>query len=186
MSNTNVDPSPHIPLIHRVINQMGIPAYERDEAFSEGLVAITKAAQKFDPNRNVPLANWLGKNIRWSLQNWREEQRRIHDLEAPQAVSRVIVHDFRENGQGDFVGASLLGQISRLSASTVTSLENHLALREAFDNMAKILTPLERNVILLHAMDVPGIEIAKFLGIKTVAVSRTKNKAQLKLSKALK
>lgn len=179
------DPSPHLALIHRVVNQMGIVGSDKEEAFSEGLVAITVAAQKYDPKRGVPLANWLAKNIRWSLQNWRSEQRRRSDFEAPHATSQVLVHNVMESAGTSAVGPSTARYIRGLSAATVTSLENHIALREAFVKMNEILTPLERNVIILHAMDIPGIEIAKRLGITTVTVSRTKNKAQAKLREAL-
>lgn len=69
-----IDASPHLPLIHRVIGQMGLQGDEKEEAFSEALVAIVEAAKKYDPNRNVPLANWLAKNIRWSIANWLDRQ----------------------------------------------------------------------------------------------------------------
>jgi RNA polymerase sigma factor (sigma-70 family) len=70
-----VDAGEHIGLIYHVINQMHIPNEIKDEAFSEGLVAVSEAAIKFDENRNVALASWLAKNIRWSLSTWRAKQR---------------------------------------------------------------------------------------------------------------
>lgn len=76
-----VDAGQHIPLIHRVINQMGFEGTDREEAFSEGLVAITEAAIKYDPSKNVPVASWLARNIRWSLINWRNSQRQTYQLE---------------------------------------------------------------------------------------------------------
>lgn len=179
------DPSPHIPLIYRVVNQLGIQGSDKEEAFSEGLVAITLAAKKYDPSLGVPLVNWLGKNLNWSLRNWRKEQRRRSDFEAPQATSQAIVHGLIESSQNGSLGPSTLRQIRSLAASSVTSLENHLALREVCDNMRKILTPLECNVIIMHALDRNGLEIAAYLGITPVAVSRTKKKAQAKLRKAL-
>lgn len=70
------DPTTHIPLIYRVIGQMGLTASEADEAFSIGLLAITEGSLSYDPERQVPLANWLALNIRTSIYNWRKKQRR--------------------------------------------------------------------------------------------------------------
>jgi RNA polymerase sigma factor (sigma-70 family) len=70
-----IDPSPHIPLIHRVIGQMGLKGDLAEEAFSESLVTITEAAQSFDPDKGVPLANWLARNIRWGISHWLTKQR---------------------------------------------------------------------------------------------------------------
>lgn len=186
MSTSNaVDPSPHIPLIYRVVNQMGFQGSDKEEAFSEGLVAITVAAQKYDPSRGVPLANWLGKNIKWSLQNWRSEQRRRSEFEAPVPISQAVIHATFENAQNGSLGASTLRHIGVLNQASVAQLDNHIALREVLEKMHEILTPLECNVILLHAIDVSGIWIAEYLGITPVAVSRTKNRAQAKLREAL-
>lgn len=177
------DPSEHLPLIYRVINQMGIA--DREEAFSEGLVAITVAAQEFDPARGVPLANWLGKNIRWSLQNWQQKNRRRASQEAPHEISRAVVHNVMESEQDVHVGASTLKFMQGAGRDSVVSLENHIALREAFAKISEILDELERNVLLLHALSWPGIKIAKHLGISPVAVTRTKARAQKKMREAL-
>jgi len=67
------NPADHLALIHRVINQMGISENERDEAFSESLVAITEAAQSFDPTKGS-VAGWLARNIRWSIKTWQLKQ----------------------------------------------------------------------------------------------------------------
>lgn len=76
------DPSEHIPLIHYVINRMGLAPWEIDEAFSEGLVAITEATQNYDVNRNDSLKNWLALNIRWRVNDWRNKQHETMPLEA--------------------------------------------------------------------------------------------------------
>jgi RNA polymerase sigma factor (sigma-70 family) len=52
---------------------MGISENERDEAFSESLVAITEAAQSFDPTKGS-VAGWLARNIRWSIKTWQLKQ----------------------------------------------------------------------------------------------------------------
>lgn len=83
-----VDASQHIGLIHHVIRQMGITGTDAEEAFSESLVTIVEAAEQYDPGRNVPLANWLAKNIRWRIQNMRAAQRATVPLEAVIEPSR--------------------------------------------------------------------------------------------------
>lgn len=184
-SNAAPDPSPHLALIYRVAEQMGFKGSDKDEAFSEGLVAITVAAQKYDPARGVPLANWLGKNIRWSLQDWRANQRRRTEFEAPVPVSQAVIHNVFESAHISSLGSSTVRHIGTLNQASVAQLENHLALKEAWEAMPEILTPLERNVIIMHALEIPGVEIAEHLGITTVAVSRHKKRAQAKLRAAL-
>lgn len=70
-----VDPSEHLNLVRRVIRQMGLQGDDAEEAFSESLLTITEAAQKYDPSRSVPLANWLARNVRWGIINWMRRTR---------------------------------------------------------------------------------------------------------------
>jgi len=90
-----VDPTLHLGLVWRVIHSMDIPSHYRDEAFSEGLVALTIAAKRFDPSRTVPLANWLGMSLRWSLGRWRrkEAQRQHLSLEEIQPIYYESLED---------------------------------------------------------------------------------------------
>lgn len=69
-----IDPSDHIKLIYRIINQMGLKGDNAEECFSESLVTITKAAQDYDPDKGVPVANWLAMNIRYGILNWLNAQ----------------------------------------------------------------------------------------------------------------
>lgn len=86
-----VDASQHLGLIHHVIKQMGITGTDAEEAFSESLVTIVVAAEEYDPSRNVPLANWLAKNIRWRIQNMRAAQHATLPLEAVIEPSREAI-----------------------------------------------------------------------------------------------
>jgi RNA polymerase sigma factor (sigma-70 family) len=78
-----IDASQHLPLINRVINQMGLIGDEAEEAYSESLVTITKAAKKYDPSYNVPVANWLAQNIRFGIQKWRSRQKLYLPISMP-------------------------------------------------------------------------------------------------------
>lgn len=75
METKPVDAGEHIPLIHYVIRQMGLTGSDAEEAFSEGLVSVTVAALRYDPERNMPIANWLARNIRWDIKTMRSKQR---------------------------------------------------------------------------------------------------------------
>ena len=173
-----IDPSPHIPLIYRVINQMSIPPGEADEAFSVGLVSITEASCKYDPSKNVPIANWLGRNIRWSLQTWRKGVRNRVDHESH------IVHDTRTTGAlltPDIVTEEYLGHLNL----TAPDLEAHVALKDTFKAIQE-LPALQRSVILGTILGYNGVELAEALDVTTVAVSRARKKAQATLKEALK
>lgn len=151
MTNVNViDPSEHLKLIHRVIHQMGLHGDEAEEAYSESLVAITTAAQTYDPGKGVPLANWLAKNIRWGIQNWRHKQRPSYPIMDVVETPRDVL-----SARTDF-------------KAVLTQVE-------------KLLTPLERQVILAGAWGYSGKEIARALKITEVEVSRAKTRARAKL-----
>lgn len=90
---TKVDVTQHLPLISRVIGQMHLKADERDDAFSEGFLALVKASSTYDPSRNIPLANWLAKNIRWGILNWRHKQGSFLYLTIPIEAPRNTLED---------------------------------------------------------------------------------------------
>ena len=86
------DVSEHLPLLYRVIGQMGLSANEVDEAYSEGLVALTQAGNTYDPSRG-PLPHWLARNVRWNLLNWitSERRRQSHQFPiAPEAPLKAL------------------------------------------------------------------------------------------------
>lgn len=179
-----VDPSPHIPLIYRVCNQMGIHGTDAEEAFSLGLVAIVEAAIKYDPTRNVPVANWLARNIRWSLQSWRRDQRTRENYEAPAEVSAAVIHNFAESSQGTSGTPNvtkLIGNTAKLSADNVSTFAGRQDLCEAINS----LPPVERQVIIASIQGYSGLDISKALRITPVAVSRARTKAHAKLREAL-
>lgn len=150
METTTVDASQHLPLIYRVIGQMGLTGDLAEEAYSESLVTITKAAKSYDPSYGVPVAHWLARNIRGGIQNWLRKQRRTAVLE-PAIAAAVDVTSAR------------------------------IELNEVLVRVNKLLTPEERKVIIMTAIEYRGVEIAKKLGMTTVQVHRLKRSAQKKL-----
>ena len=151
---SDVDPAQHLPLVHRVIGQMHLYGDMKEEAFSEGLVAITEAAQTYDPSKGIPVAHWLAKNIRWSLATWITKQKATVELK----TNAAIAHQ---------------GSEKALSARTELAL--------LLGRMQELLTQDERLVLLYHAAGYKGIEIAKMSGMSPVQVSLLKTAAQKKL-----
>lgn len=147
-----VDPSEHIRLIYRVINQMGIKYSDKDEAFSEGLVALTEAAQTFDPERNVPVAAWLARNIRWSLKTWRANQYWSYQIP--------------------------------VQAEAKESVDYRTEFNEVLKKLSSVLSPREQLILLATALGYNGVEVAKFLHLEPMAVSRRKAKIRKKLIRA--
>lgn len=132
---------------------MSIPQELKDEAFSEGLVAITEAGIKFDPKRNVPLANWLGLNIRWSLAKWKSS----------------LIMDIP------------LSALERVGGTDEEAFMPSIELREVLALMDELLNFQERQVVLGTSLGFMGTELAVVLGISPVEVTRTKIVAQARL-----
>lgn len=151
---SEVDPAQHLPLIHRVIGQLHLYGDMKEEAFSEGLVLVTEAAQTYDPSRGVPVANWLAKNIRWGLATWIAKQKATVELKANAAIAQE-------------------GSQTALSARTELNL--------LLTRMRDLLSQDERLVLLYSAAGYKGIEIAKMSGMSPVQVSLLKTAAQRKL-----
>lgn len=83
-------------LIHRVINDLHIPFYVRDEAFSEGLVGLACAIKSFKPQKGAKATTWIYSNIRWTLLNWmaREIRYESHRCELVEETVTPTVPDF--------------------------------------------------------------------------------------------
>lgn len=152
-----VDASQHLALINRVISQMGLRGDVAEEAFSEGLVIITEASQKFDPNKQVPVANWLALNIRWSLRNWLRKQHLAISI---------------ESSTGGFIDDK-------------ASADNGFELKETLARIETLLSQEERFIVLASAIGYSGEEIAHVLKIAPSWVSRLKKRAQRKIKEAM-
>lgn len=150
---SGVDPAQHLPLIHRVIGQLHLYGDMKDEAFSEGLVLVTEAAQTYDPSKGVPIANWLAKNIRWGLATWISKQRY----------------------------ATPLPITTEASEGSEKALSARIELSNLLGRMQVLLSQDERLILLYHAAGYKGIEIAKMSGLSPVQVSLLKTAAQRKL-----
>lgn len=149
----DVDPSEHLRLITHVIRQMGIEDREADEAYSEGLVAITEAAISYDPKYNVPVASWLARNIRWSIKTWQLKQLYNFSQPLPEIVE----------------------------STDLDNLESRVAFNDLVRLMQKVLNQREQFILIASAMGYEGKEIAEKLGIGEMSVVRDKARARRKL-----
>lgn len=147
-----VDASEHLGLIYRVVNQMGLRGDYAEEAISEGLVAITKAAQSFDPSREVPLASWLAKNLRWEIASWVRKQRAT---------------------------VPLLPTMGLQTPRDVLSA--HSNLTQVLIAAQKILTAKERKILLAVGMGYSSREISIALNLSESAINLIKFRARKKL-----
>ena len=155
-----VDPSPHIPLIHRVIHQMGIRGSDAEEAFSVGLVAITEAAQNFNPEKGV-LVSWLANYVRWQIKAWQYKERRHHHF------------SFMRKEDGE--------EVMIEPEDNKNSLEFSEEMRETLALVQKVCDETEQKVIISLALGYTGREICQKFGMTPVQVTRAKQRARQKL-----
>lgn len=160
---------------------MGLKGDMADEAFSEGLLAIHEAALKYDPSREVPLVNWLGTSVRWSLRRWRDRQYRESSYLVSQETNRTVSANIMESNRLPESGETVRHVTQETLDILVDPLEILDDFRETINKIGVLLSPIERQVILAHACGYSGLEISKRLGIRPVQVSRLKNRAQQKL-----
>lgn len=159
-----VDAGEHLPLISRVIGQMSLTGDMAEEAFSEGMVALVEASQSFNPDKGVPLANWLAMNIRWDIKTWVNKQHRTWNV----SKSWLDAEEIRQ--EIEFTDVS-------------KKMDINLEFNELIKTMEKVLTERERQILLADAFGYSGKRIAQVLGISQVQVSKIKKRAQNKLRK---
>lgn len=151
------DPAQHFPIIHHVITQMGLNEWERDEAFSEGLVAITEALRSFDPDKGQ-LAGWLARNIRWSIKSWQIKQNYNWSKPYPPVVM----------------------------STDHLSLESKVMFNDLLRLIGSELTKREQVILMATAVGYNGKEIAEYLKVSEMTVVRSRRSAQAKLRALLK
>ncbi len=63
------------PMIWSTIqHRLQIPTRLWDEAYSEGLVLLTTAAQDYQPDTGASLSSWIYTRLFWGLVNWRTKE----------------------------------------------------------------------------------------------------------------
>ncbi len=144
-----VDAGEHLGILHHVVNSatMGIPDHMKEEALSEGMVILVKAAQEYDPTRRVPVHYWLAKKLRWNLANWRDRERRKHS-----AIS--IEYDSPYLEMGDILSHDPAGEN-----------QARLELEHLVEVAKEILSDKEYIAIFGQAFGMHMKEIAHVLGV---------------------
>lgn len=184
MQEDIVDVGKHLPLIHRVIGQIGLRGDLADEAYSEGLVAIVEAAKTYDPSKG-PVAHWLANNVKWRILDVRNRELRFRGYPI-----------FNKNGpeaERGYTGFHTSGRNAGLEIELGTAfldLEDEIDHTELSNELKEVLrlvddvcTAQEKQVILLTALGYKGTEVCRILNMTPVQVTRTKQAARMKLEK---
>ena len=156
MVAATVDAGEHLGLIPHVIRQMGLKGDLAEEAYSEGLVSIVKAAKKFDPSKDKNgklLAAWLAKNLRWDIQNMLAKVKPVQPLEVALESATMPQNDRSEFNQ-------------------------------LVERAKKLLTPTEHKILMASAFGYRNEEIARALKIMPATVTALKRSARIKLEES--
>ena len=149
----------YLPIIDTLINQLMIPSWLTDEAYSEGLVAITEAARLFDPTRGVDLEAWLWLKTRYLLIDWmRRSMKTPYDL----------------LGDGDLPAPQEPEHMAEINIVT-----------HQVSIVVQTLTITERVVLLAPASGYNATEINKALHINGLEQGRIRQEARQKVYHAL-
>lgn len=180
-----IDVGQHLPLIHRVIKQIGLQGDLAEEAFSEGLVAIVEAAQTYNPEKG-PLAHWLANCIKWRILDTRKNELRYRGF--------PILNDHGAEGERGPTGFHTSGKFANDTdidigtafldlEDTIDHGELSRELKEIMKAIDSECSPREKQVIILTAVGYKGSEICKLIGMTPVQVTRAKQSARAKLEK---
>ncbi len=182
-----VDAGQHLPLINRVIGQIGLRGDIAEEAYSEGLVAITEAAQTYDPAKG-PLAHWLANNIKWRILDWRNREigfRGVPIMNNHGPEGERGYTGFHTSGKGALTSPEIeIGTAFLDVEDEINHTELSHELREVLRLIELVCNAREKQVILLTAVGYKGSEICKLIGMTPVQVTRAKQSARMKLEKA--
>ena len=55
------------PMIYSIIKKYDIPGYTAEDLFQEGSIAVLKAQESFDENKNIKMETWIYNSIKWHL-----------------------------------------------------------------------------------------------------------------------
>lgn len=65
-----VDPADYIPVLEKVIGYLRVPVRLRDEAYSEGLVTLVRAAGSYRPVFGTKPETWITTKLLYGLRGW--------------------------------------------------------------------------------------------------------------------
>ena len=55
------------PMIHSIIKKYDIPGYTAEDLYQEGVIALLKAQESFDENKNMKMETWVYNCINWRM-----------------------------------------------------------------------------------------------------------------------
>ena len=114
-----IDPSEHMGIIGAAIQRLNVPIQIQDEAYSEGLVALTRAASSFNPAFGVQPSTWLMNKVGHVLREWL-----YREYKQPEMAS---LEDCDCAGPDHMESCAFFSQV-RQTAIVALSQEEHMAI----------------------------------------------------------
>ena len=130
------DPKQHYPLVWSIARKYSRENNSEDsDAFAEGLLAMAKAVESYDPEKPASLTTWIRSNVNWALLDWYRlrKSKAFSCVESPE----LIADDHREPADFDLI-SQLRGSVDlfdgRLRAIFVGRLDG-LTFAEIGDSL---------------------------------------------------
>ncbi|MDF2501567.1 MAG: sigma70-ECF: polymerase sigma factor, sigma-70 family [Anaerosporomusa subterranea] len=145
----------------------------RDDAESEGWLALAQAVKDYDPARGVPFAGYAERCVSYRLWNVFKKERRRWQTESP-------LEDDRTDEDGESDRPSLL---ERLAASDDVAGEAQQRELRAELRQALLTLPERQRQAVVATLIGEGrlVDLATVWGVSVQAVHATRKKALLKL-----
>jgi RNA polymerase sigma factor (sigma-70 family) len=95
-------PEQHFPLVWSIARKYSRENNSEDsDAFAEGLLAMTKAVESYDPEKPASLTTWIRNCVNWALLDWAKlrKSKAFSCVESPE----LIADDHREKADYDSI-----------------------------------------------------------------------------------
>jgi RNA polymerase sigma factor (sigma-70 family) len=130
------NPEQHYPLVWSIARKYSRENNSEDsDAFAEGLLAMAKAVESYDPEKPASLTTWIKNRVNWALLDWYRlrKSKAFSCVEYPE----LIADDHREKADYDLI-SQLRGSVDlfdgRLRAILVGRLDG-LTFAEIGDSL---------------------------------------------------
>ncbi len=167
-------------LVAHVMKKYYAPGSDQEDLVSIGTIGLIKGITTFDPSKGARLATYAARCV--------ENEILMHFRSQKKSAQDVSLSDYIETGN-DGAALSLMDVVSE-DEDLLEQITNRQALRQVCEAVDTVLTPQERQVIILR-YGLSGHkahrqrEVAEFTGISRSYVSRIEKKALEKLRKVL-
>ena len=166
-------------LVYRRAKPYFLPGADQEDLLQEGMIGLCEAIRSFDPEKYALFSTFAAVCIMRQILSAVKSYTRQKHLPLNHSLSLSAPVD----GDGDLTLMSLLAE------GAGPSLEDTFILQEERDRvqqrLSELLSPLERQVLLLHLQGRRYAEIAHLLGRSPGAVDSALQRVRRKLQQAL-